>query len=456
MNIYIHLEVSSRELDSKLLLATIAANRGHQVLISSSPEIISGLDKGFLLPGIFHTKSLTPSNVKIKRHEKIINKKSLVTSIDEEAAINDFDYRQFSKDRYSDKSIDQSSAVFCWGNSDTNTLKTEYPTHSLKIFKTGSPRADLWKPIFSGYWKSPKQKPSKPFLLVASNLFVTSLKPFYRGIQFGIDAGYFDRNPEAFKKSFFSWSNDYKKLYEYIEAIKFLAQNNKGYDIVLRPHPVEDVRTWKTFLHKIPNVHVVRNDSITAWVNSAFAIMHNACTTGIEASISGKALLTYMPPNIEYDSDILSNKLGFIVKSKEELSSKVNEIFEANFSIKQKQDKIKINELITEKVFLDNNELAAEKILKIWESLNSKNLSQSNHWLKFYCFLKITNIKNIIRNIANKLFPNVFKSIEKNHKFPPLDQKDIQERVNRLQNILGIEKKLKCKLFSERTILIRN
>ena len=35
MNVYLHIEISSRELDSKLLLAVLAAARGHQVVISA-------------------------------------------------------------------------------------------------------------------------------------------------------------------------------------------------------------------------------------------------------------------------------------------------------------------------------------------------------------------------------------------------------------------------------------
>ena len=34
MNIYLHVEISSRELDSKLLLATLAASRGHDIIVS--------------------------------------------------------------------------------------------------------------------------------------------------------------------------------------------------------------------------------------------------------------------------------------------------------------------------------------------------------------------------------------------------------------------------------------
>ena len=42
MNIYLHVETTIRELDSKLLLATLAASRGHEVIISD----IEGIEKG--------------------------------------------------------------------------------------------------------------------------------------------------------------------------------------------------------------------------------------------------------------------------------------------------------------------------------------------------------------------------------------------------------------------------
>ena len=45
--------------------------------------------------------------------------------------------------------------------------------------------------------------------------------------------------------------------------------------------------------------------------------------------------------------------------------------------------------------------------------------------------------------------------IKKNYKFPALNENDICKKVLRLQNILGIKKKLKCKLLTETTILIK-
>ena len=93
MNIYLHVEISARELDSKLLLATLAASKGHQVIVSDLVGIEKGISSGLLAPGIFHTKSLSPHKDKIARHKKMIDKGFIITSIDEEGNLNDYGYQ---------------------------------------------------------------------------------------------------------------------------------------------------------------------------------------------------------------------------------------------------------------------------------------------------------------------------------------------------------------------------
>ena len=455
MNIYMHTEISARELDSKLLLAVMAAFKGHQVLISSLGEIIYGLNSKFLNPGIFHTKSLTPGKSKIDRHQKIIDNKSIISSIDEESGIDQSGYDQFAKDRYSKLTIDQSEVVFCWGPEDTNTLQKIYFESSKKIHKTGSPRADLWRPIFTDYWSPPKNLPQKPFLLISSNMLCTNKRKFHENIKFHSDAGYFQRDPDLYKNLFYQWSEDYKKLYEFVDAIKHLSKNNHGYDIVLRPHPTEDIRAWDIFLKDVPNVHVIREGSITDWIKYAFAIMHNGSTTAIEATISGKPVLTFNPFKMEYAHD-LSNSLGFNINSKDKLLEKANQLFELSKKVNFKIEKVDIPEQLLKKIYIDQNELASEKIIRIWESLNNKNLSKINNWYKFYCLLKILNIKKSVKKILAKVFTKNFKTLDQNHKFPPLIENNIREKVSRIQNVIGIKKKIQCKLLSDRTILIRS
>jgi len=163
MNIYLHVEILSRELDSKLLLATLAASRGHRMIISDITGIEKGVNNDVIPPGIFHTKSLSPFKLKIARHQRMIDKGFLVTSMDEEGNLNDYGYHGDAKTRFSNQTIEQSSAVFGWGTDDVEILKKNYPKYSHRIHKTGSPRSDLWKPLFAAYWNIPSKIPEKPF-----------------------------------------------------------------------------------------------------------------------------------------------------------------------------------------------------------------------------------------------------------------------------------------------------
>ena len=102
--------------------------------------------------------------------------------------------------------------------------------------------------------------------------------------------GRFESYPEQMILRIGRAAEDFKKILAYIDAIKYLSVHNNGYDIVLRPHPAEDLETWKILLKNIPNVHVLRDGPINAWVNSSFAVMHNSCTTALEATVSKNLL----------------------------------------------------------------------------------------------------------------------------------------------------------------------
>ena len=455
MNIYIDVEILSRELDSKLLLAILAASKGHKVLVSRLAEIILGFKSGTLAPGIFHTTSLAPSAQKILRHQNMINNGSVVTSMDEEGGLIDHGYDKFAKIRYSDQTLEQSSAVFGWGSEDAETLKKIYSKQSSKIYNTGSPRADMWKSNFHKYWGVPKNAPKRPYLLVSSNMFsVSSMLPFYKNIQHLKQLGYFQRDPKLFSNQFKFVAEDSRRTLAFIEAINYLATNNNGFDIVLRPHPIENIEAWKIFLEGIPNVHIIHKQSITPWVNNAFAIMHNNCTTAIEATVSGKPVVTYIPFQQELYREI-PNELGHRIETLEELSKTVNALFKNIQSNNQKEIEKKIPNIVSKKIHFDKDELAAEKIVKVWESLDNKKLSKTINWVKFYWLLKVNNLRRIGGKFKRKIFPSKFELYKEIDKFPKLEKHDICERVKRLQHVLGIDEKIECNLLSNRTILIK-
>ncbi len=455
MNIYLHVEISSRELDSKLLLATLAASRGHRMIVSDLVGIEKGVNNGVLSPGIFHTKSLSAHKDKIARHQRMIDKGFLITSMDEEGNLNDHGYEGDAKTRFSNKTIEQSTAVFGWGTDDVETLKEIYPKYSHKIYKTGSPRADLWKPLFANYWNVPSQIPKKPFLLISCNTgYSNNVNSFGKLIKFENEMGRYQSNPGHLEMTMGRYAEDFNKMLAYFEAVKYLSTNNNGYDIVFRPHPAEDIEAWKIILNGIPNVHVIREGSIDGWVKNAFAVMHNSCTTALEATISKKPVITYILPGQKY-SPQLANELGFPVKSPEELTKKVNNIFDSSkLSSYDQNSSETLPEIISKKIF-SNNELAAEKIINIWENIDNDNLSKPFNLKRYETSLRQNVLKKTIKKIVGNFIPNKYISVNKNSKFSKLNENDISKRIKKFQHILGLSEKIELKLLSEKTILIQ-
>lgn len=236
MNIYVHVEIAERELDSKLLLAVLAASRGHSVLIADGHRIMQGTNRRFLAPGIFYNKSLTPGDKKIAFHQSLVNEGFLVTSLDEEGGLVDHGYEWFAKVRYSEQTIGQASTVFGWGAEDTETLKRLYPAYSAKIHQTGSPRADMWRPCFAQYHCARGAMLGKPYLLVSSNMgTANNMCPLHKRIQSERRAGYYQRDPGRFLRTFKTLAEDYRKTQAFVEAIRHLAASSNQFEIVLRP-----------------------------------------------------------------------------------------------------------------------------------------------------------------------------------------------------------------------------
>ena len=91
-------------------------------------------------------------------------------------------------------------------------------------------------------------------------------------------------------------------------------------------------------------------------------------------------------------SSTYTNKLGYRVETLEKLSSTINDIFNGRDSIDQNDLLKSSSEIFSRKIHLDKNELAAQKIVKIWESFDNHKLSRSSNWGMYQWFLAVTNL----------------------------------------------------------------
>lgn len=445
MPIAIHVEVAARELDSKLLLGLLAASRGHDALVG---DVIMLSELGLLPNSVFHTKNISPSPKILSRHERIKKAGMKITSLDEEGPGVEFGLPESFISRFGSASLAQVEFVMCWGPDDYKTLTERFPAFRDRFIQTGSPRADLWEPRLEKYWAHSPSISAAPYILVSSNM----------GIQRDHPGSFFtDPENQSFDRQHLVerleiTSQKYQALASFTQAIEYLSKNLENVRIVVRPHPVEDERVWERLLKDLPGVSVIRDGAVTDWLLGAAALVHNGCTTAIEATISMKKVINFTPFDQKYLR--FSNNLGTTTRNLEELEVAVRAAIESSFEDKTKAPEASDKRLVAHKLFRKNHELASHRIVSVWDSMSERSRIP-RFVLEFSkTLLAVKNMRDLLYFFFHK--QKRLRVAETRAKFPALDRDDVLSRIERLKAVLGIEAAISVTFLGSRTLLIRS
>ena len=104
-------------------------------------------------------------------------------------------------------------------------------------------------------------------------------------------------------------SNKRHMFSEMRALIRPLADAIAPLSLLIRPHPNEDHSPWHDAVAEVDNAHVAFDGSVVPWVIGAKALVHNNCTTAVEAAVAGTPVLNFRPWTSEFDND-LSHAIG--------------------------------------------------------------------------------------------------------------------------------------------------
>ena len=118
-----------------------------EVYIGTGSTYNKLIEKNFLNPGIFHTKSLTHGEGKYLFHKNLISKNFSITSLDQEhGVIDDGDFDDlFIKPRVNERDIEICDKYFCWGQYDKKKLSKKFnkKIYSYRLTKSRFMEKDL-------------------------------------------------------------------------------------------------------------------------------------------------------------------------------------------------------------------------------------------------------------------------------------------------------------------------
>ena len=234
------------------------------------------LDKGF------------HSGVSEKIYETVKKNNGIIVSLDEEGAV-DFSDNSTLFGRYAPELFKYADHVFFWGRNQKSLIEKSIPENSKNKI-TGHPRFELLKPKFHRiYQKEVKRIKDtyNEFVLINTNMsFGNNIK----GDDF-VASNYGSR----FKNIAKIINSDKEKLTAFKSLIKGISKLKKN--IVIRPHPEEDISFYSESFKHFNNVNVVYDGSVVPWLLSCESMIHPDCTTAIEYLFIGKNPISYLPTN---------------------------------------------------------------------------------------------------------------------------------------------------------------
>lgn len=298
-DIIILIEQVERELPANVLLAAELAGRGHNVWLVEKTRFRTA--PGRFPPCIVLEKGLTRGCGPV--FEAARRAGHVLAVMCQEALIyrSGEDYRAR---RVSETSLQAVDHILLWGQRHADDLRP-LVQENQGFHITGNPRFDLLQSPFHRIWQEDTDAIKGEygdFILVTSRF--GAVNHFSRSVEQTVERrreGYFgtaretvDRRFQTLEQLFSAFKSDIRRLTRRFPRRRF----------VLRPHLIENLDTWREHFSADDNVDVVRTGPAMPWLNAAQGVIHNGCTTGIEAFMLGKRVIEFQPdsvPRSEFD-----------------------------------------------------------------------------------------------------------------------------------------------------------
>jgi surface carbohydrate biosynthesis protein len=441
MVIYLVLEIAVRELYGHLLLAVLAASKGHQVVIGTNNDLWLYKRMKLLPPGAYVVKNMNIPSQSEQIYRNFLNDGFDIYCHEAEASILWSDFEVFLKE-YCIKS-DQFfpfKGVFCWGERDYIEYTKMFSGNSDVFHITGSPRVDLWSSKFLKFWERDYTEALKPYVLyISNNSWAVGKRHWtkFLAIQRDLELLNSEENERNLYKAI---HKDILMVENAVFSLRELSRKNKNVNFIIRPHPMDNEVNWRDAVGEYENIHVIYKDSITAWITGATALIHNSCTSAIEAVIHGVPVISYVPAEI---SDVLgiANKCGVKVYNHNELDYAVTDALTNSDEINNADDS---NTLLTKLVSIDQK-LASLKIVEAIEK-GSNEIIHNN--------INITGFMAIAMAKQSKTLMDKFRKIDLIHqKNMEFDKTEVRGAVKKFSKILGVPCP-KIRFASNTTMLI--
>ncbi len=420
-----------RELDAKLWLAGVAAERGFPVILGSRAFL--HYQVGSIQRGVYLAKSMRRLSNRMFGILRQLGHQ--IVAWDEEGLVR-FAGNEYYRRRLSPEAVGAVSHLLAWGEDNAAVLRG-YPAYSgAPLHITGNPRVDLMRPELREYYRRDARQLQErfgDFILINTNF--GQINHFFSHLG-EMKAAVEGRGPDAENPFDVGRGRLKVELFErFRELIPKICEALPEHNIVLRPHPSESHEPWRALQSGRPNLHVVNEGSVVPWLLAARALVANGCTTLIEAAVMDLPAVNFRPLSQPGLEDPLPQRFGYHVEQTGEVVEALRDILKGRLSA---QPSAQQQALLDHNIAALTGPFSADRMADVLVNAGYLDEQPPAAPPTDYLSGRLHNgLRTLVKHI-NMRRPGHRNHISyHDHRFPLVTAEALQERIDRLGELTG-------------------
>lgn len=287
----------ARELEARVLLAAHLAERGFDVVLGE-PSFVDYRAQ-YARNGLWFSPLLVPAAerrllaLKARGHQ--------IIAWDEEGLVYP-DPQWYFPNRVGAGTMRAADLLVAWGDKAVHDWELTLPTDVPRPLPFGNARLDLLREPYRALYLSKAKELADRFgdyVLVNTNFDLINHADGPGGLLRRLRASGRVRG-ERDEAQFARWGEFRQAMMDgFLEGLPLLHQACPDLHFVIRPHPSEDAQPYRDLARAFPRMSVEpATDPVFAWVLGSRAVLHNSCSTAVEAYMLGVPPIAYMPTNV--------------------------------------------------------------------------------------------------------------------------------------------------------------
>ena len=470
INLLLPIETIDRELDYKLFLAVSLVNKNINVIVAQHDYFNSACSR--FKGGVYIGKNIFKSHFPQSEIEKPINLSFYenlkaddisLFHLDEEGGVIPGDqegWEQGLNFRLDPGVLKEDDHVLTWGSFQRKHYASkESSLPESNFIDTGFPKLELCKPRFRYYYKKIIEEIKEkygPYILINTNQgHANALAGLECMLKDDIEKVCFTSKDENLRLEFINrWSHQNKVLSNFIVLIHTLSIAMPDKTFVVRPHPAEDSNFYILILAGLKNVHVDKTGAVHPWIMAADLIIHDGCTTAIEAFLAEVPVVNYKSTKTEPYELMLPNQLGIRCETIDEIMKIIRDLGEHSHSYAKKNSLIPLTMSLLKNLEMDIYDDFINVCSKLIEEKREKNAYTGGISLESMRLGEfVHSIMMGLRGVVRRFFPEklIMFAVGRSH-FPGFNRGSIDEKVQAIEHV--VNKKVSLKHLSSRLFVI--